>query len=361
MLTRHILPTVAAVLALSCGSSAEHSVTLSNRSLPTDTVGNELITGEASVLSWGGAYYFYFNDWGSCPGVDCCSSLFGCADCCFNPPSPQYPDTCVYATGHTVIVYRTTDFRTWEPRGVALPLANRRVGIEFRPRVVYRASSGTFLMWYEDRWDGQTGYAIAESTTPEGPFVTIADTVNLDGTGRTGDFYLFVDDDGIAYHVRTGIVVEKLTTDFTAGTGDYYMLPLPFVEAPILFKRDGRYYLLAGSDCCACSGGANIVVYTADHPLGPYSFQSDVGSNPSPFNLHVPDHYVTGAQGTEVIRVPGADGSLQFLWLGNQWVTAGGPGHPRDHDLLAWSLLSFDGDGQVQQLVRQDAVTLSLP
>src|SRR5262249_13935740 len=257
---------------------------------------------------WNGAYYFYFNDWGSCPGVDCCGSLLGCADCCFSPPSADYPDTCVYAIEHNVVVYKTTDFRTWEPKGVALPVANRHAGIVFRPRVVYRASSGTFLMWYEDRWDGQTGYAIAESRTPEGPFVTVAGTVNLHGSGRIGDFYVFVDDDGTAYHVRTGVVVEKLSADFTAGTGEIYELNLPSVEAPFLFKREGRYYLLGGVDCCACLGGSNVLVYTADHPLGPYVFQSDVGSNSTPFRLHVPDHFVTGAQGSEVIRVPDARG-----------------------------------------------------
>jgi hypothetical protein len=46
--------------------------------------------------------------------------------------------------------------------------------------------------------------------------------------------------------------------------------------------------------------------------------------------------------------------------LGNQWVTAGAPGQPRDHDLLYWSVLRFDGDGQIQQLVREDTVSLSL-
>ncbi len=351
---------------LSCGSSTDRSamgrtVTLSNLSLPKDMAGNELITGEASVLAWDGAYYAYFNDWGSCPGVNCCSSLLGCADCCFAPPSSQYPDTCVYADGHTVVAYRTSDFQSWEPKGVVLPLANRKAGIVFRPRVVYQPSSRTFLMWYEDRWEGQTGYAIAESATPEGPFTTIADSVNLHGSGRIGDFYLFVDDDGTGYHVRTGIVIEKLTRDLTAGTGDYSTLSLPSVEAPLMFKRGGLYYLLAGIDCCACAGGSNILVYTADHPLGPFTFQSDVGSNPSHSNAHVPDQYVTGAQGSEVIRVPAADGSLQFVWLGNQWVTAGEPGHPRDHDLLYWSVLQFDSDGRIEHLVAQDAVTLRLP
>jgi hypothetical protein len=48
------------------------------------------------------------------------------------------------------------------------------------------------------------------------------------------------------------------------------------------------------------------------------------------------------------------------MWLGNQWVTAGGPGQPRDHDLLYWSVLRFDDRGQIQQLVHQDTVSLSL-
>ena len=342
-------------------ADAGRTVTLSNLALPTDTAGDELVTGEVSVLSWGGAYYFY---WGNCRGVDCCSSLLGCADCCFSPPSPRYPDTCVYADGHAVVAYRTTDFLAWEPLGVALPVANRKAGIMFRPRVVRRAGSGTFIMWYEDRWDGQTGYAIAESATPGGPFHTIADTVVLHGDGRTGDFHLFVDDDASVYHVRTGIVIERLTADLTAGTGDFYTLSLPAypsVEAPVMFKRDGRYYLLAGVDCCACAGGSNILVYTADHPLGPFTLQSDVGSNATPFDASVPDHYVTGAQGSEVMRVPGADGAPQFVWLGNQWVTSRDPGHPRDHDLLYWSVLQFDGDGRILHIVHQDAATLSLP
>lgn len=353
---------------LSCGehmmpstSHAGRSVTLSNVSLPQDTAGHQLITGEASVLAWNGAYYVYFDDWGDCPGVDCCPSRLGCADCCFNPPTAQYPDNCVYANGHTVIVYRTVDFESWEPKGVALPLANRKDGIMFRPHVIYRASTNSFLMWYIDRWEGQTGYAIAEGPTPEGPFVTIADSVNLHGAGRIGDFYVFIDDDGTAYHARTGLNIEKLTADFTAGTGEYYSLFLPFVEGPVMFKRDGRYYLVAGADCCACAGGTNMLVYTADHPLGPYTFQSDVGSYPSPFDPHVPDHYVTRAQASDVVQVRAADGSLQFLWLGNQWVTAAGPDHSHNHDLLYWSLLQFDGDGRIQPVVRQDTVTLSLP
>jgi hypothetical protein len=127
-----------------------------------------------------------------------------------------------------------------------------------------------------------------------------------------------------------------------------------------MFKRDGTYYLLAAIDCCACIGGSNVLVYTSDRPLGPFVFRGDVGSNPTPFHLHVPDHYVTGAQASDVIRIPAADGTAQFLWLGNQWVTASDPGRPRDHDLLYWSVLHFDAAGNVEHLLHEDTVTLSL-
>lgn len=359
---------LAPLCAIACGSSrpsaAPRTVALSNTALPMDTRGQPLVTGEASVLAHGGAYYFYFNDWGTCPGVDCCPSSGGCPSCCFDPPSVKYPDTCVYANGHSVVVYRTSDFTSWDYLGIALSPGDRKTGIEFRPHVVFHAPSNKFVMWYEDRWTGQTGYAVAESDRPEGPFKTVADSVVMHGEGRTGDFNLFVDDDGTAYHVRTGLVIEKLTADYRAGSGTTGSYPAMGIEAPALFKRNGTYYLVAGEDCCACLGGSNIFVYTATRPLGPYTPQGDVGSVSaslkSMFEIHDPSRYTTRAQGSDIFVVPAPDGSSQFVWLGNQWVTATEPGRPRDRDLLYWSVLQFDSSGAVGAVVHQDAATVTL-
>lgn len=82
-------------------------VRLNNTHLPVDTDGQLLVTGEVDVLWHDDTYYLYMNNWGGCPGVDCCSSAAGCASCCFNPPSKRYPDGCVYATNHTVMVSNT--------------------------------------------------------------------------------------------------------------------------------------------------------------------------------------------------------------------------------------------------------------
>lgn len=208
------------------------TVTLSNTALPLDTDGNLILTGELSVIQYEGAFYVYMNDWGGCPGVNCCPTSAGCASCCFT--APPFKDPCVYTSNHTVLVYRTPDFQTWEFMGAALSTLNRKNGTEFRPQVVFNGTS--FVMWYEDRWSGQTGYAVAVSASPTGPFKTLRDTVKMSGPGRIGDYdsaciarsvckgaaaltfltaanAVFVDDDGKAYHVRTGIVVEELTPD----------------------------------------------------------------------------------------------------------------------------------------------------
>jgi len=131
-----------------------------------------------------------------------------------------------------------------------------------------------------------------------------------------------------------------------------------------MFKRNSTYYLLAGLGCCACKGGSNIVVYSAPSPLGPFTLQGDVGSNHTAghvFDAHSPYNYVTKAQGSKVIPLRWADGSVQYLWLGNQWVTAPeAVGYARDHDLLYWTVLSFNATGAIEQLVYEEQCILDL-
>ena len=343
------------------------TTTLSNIALPIDTSGHPLLTGELTLLSMPPTYYLYVNDWGGCPGVDCCPSSSGCASCCFSPPTPQYPDACVYTGNHSVVGYSTVDFHSWKAMGVVLSLSDRLPGIEFRPQVVYNNFTRQFVMWYEDRWlnsSSNPGYAIATSDSPGGPFHTVDNSVELKGKGRVGDYDLFIDEDGTAYHVRTGLVVSKLTKEYLAGTGDVYELSSPNVEGPAMFKRKGVYYLLVGEGCCACRGGSNIIVYTALHPLGPYTMQGDVGSNTTDghtYDKHSPWNFVTHAQQSKVLPVTAADGTVQYLWVGNAWVTAKTAGKERNADLLYWAVLDFTADGNITQLVYHETTQLSIP
>lgn len=349
-------------------SSAE--VTLSNTALPRDQNGEPLITGEADVLEHDGAYYFYFNNWGSCPGVNCCDAAAGCATCCFDRPPHPYLPGCgdknngsdPYGLYHTIQVYKTIDFVTWQNLGVALPLSARLPGIEFRPHVVYNPKIKLFLMWFEDRGSNLHGYAIATSTTPEGPFTTKYYNVTLPGRGRVGDFDIFIDDDGSAYHVRTGFDVVKLNDDFT-GPAEYmssFKTPRDS-EGPVMFKRNDRYYVLAGSACCACIGGSSIYVLSATSLAGPWSYHGDIGSNPTKFDPHSPNNFVTKAQASAVFAVNG-ESDTNYVWLGNQWnsgLKLTPPG-PRNHDLLYWTVLAFEDDGSVKQVNYSDTASFDL-
>lgn len=350
-------------------------VTLSNVKLPHDDRGELLRTGESSLLAHNGSYWLYVNDWGGCPGIDCCPTSGGCSSCC-QTKSP-FTDPCVYTNNHTVLVYKTDDFETFQYKGEALPRANRVDGIEFRPCVVYNAATRKFVMWYEDRHSGQEGYAVAVSETPQGPFTTVSNSTKMAGNGRrdgAGDFNILVDDDGAAYHVRDGFVIVKLDDSYTRGTDavGYLHTPKPS-EGPVFFKRQGLYYILPGTGCCGCHGGSSIYVYTATSPLGPYTYRGEIGSNTTNghvFDPHSPYNFVTRAQASSIVAVlpasgsgsGGADGGeLQYLWLGNQWVSSQLPGHPRNTDLNYWAVLNFSANGSIAQVQRQDETTLTVP
>ena len=69
---------------------------------------------------------------------------------------------------------------------------------------------------------------------------------------------LFVDDDGKAYHIyaseeNSTLHISELTDDYTACSGNYARFFVGrFMEAPAMFKKDGKYYLIMSG----CTGWA---------------------------------------------------------------------------------------------------------
>jgi len=351
-------------------------VTLSNVFLPTDQYGAEIFTGDGSVLKHSGFYYFYFNDWStSCPGVDCCNTSEGCAGHCYEKDDqPPYTADCrdlakgssPYGFYHFVRVYRTQDFKVFENLGIALDVDDRPPGVMFRPHVVFNEKTGLFVMWMdfgEDASKGSIGYRVATSTNPSGPFVVTSNLpIRVPGEPQSGDYHLFIDDDGSAYHVRRSpygpprghnLTIVQLNDSYTGPLKLIASLEAPKeVEAPVMFKRKGKYYVLSGVTCTACIVGSNMYVHQADSVEGPWNFLGDVGSQPGvPYDPHNPSLYVTQAQGTSIFEVPAGDDST-FVWVGNQWNSglAKYPPGPRNHDLLYWAALPFNADGSIRQL-----------
>lgn len=338
-------------------------VVLSNLKLPQDTSGRAIITGETDVLSPitpGGDYVVYTNDWGGCRDTDCCESPGGCASCCYVPPTPAYPDACVFTKNHSVVAYSTADFREWQYRGIVFSGAK---GIEFRPHVVFNKARNSYVMWFEDRPAAirSSGYSVATSDSPYGPFHTIKSNVAM--ADVPGDFDLLIDDDGTGWHVQTttndpnatkGFVVTRLNDDFTGPAvprqAAVFKAPMP-AEGPAFFKRGGAYYILGGTTCCACRGGSSIYVFRAPHPLGPWEYLSDIGRTKQPYDPHSPTNYVTRAQASTVFELGG-----EWLWMGNQWVTSG----YRNSGLLYWTVLDFQPDGGLAQVEWKPNATINL-
>ena len=107
-----------------------------------------------------------------------------------------------------------------------------------------------------------------------------ADLDAVSFTARSGDFDVFVDDDGTGYIVYSQnyyMSIEQLTPDFYYSTGKSYMFEEYFVEAPIFLKRNNIYYVFFGWCCCYCMQGSGVLVHTANQPMGPYTLQVSIG------------------------------------------------------------------------------------
>jgi Glycosyl hydrolases family 43 len=278
------------------------------------------------------------------------------------------------------VVYSSPDLQKWTLEGALLK--DPPEGTYARAYVVFNPRTQKYVMWYSwfpKLWDGQAGVAVSDS--PTGPFEIVRQKAHLLGK-RPGDGSLFLDDDGTAYYIYTDIDhgyalrVEQLTPDFLDSTGKSSNIMAKGVESPVLFRRNGIYYVLCGPLCPDCPEGSEVPVFTSDSPLGPFStklswninrtvesattnpaakngmmtnrpgnglpMEPVEGSwytiNPATSNPHIP------AQVTWVTKLPDGDDSA-YIWIADRWGSA--PDGIKGHDFQYWSPLDFADDGQI--------------
>ena len=81
---------------------------------------------------------------------------------------------------------------------------------------------------------------------------------DLEGGQMSRDMTLYVDDDGIAYHIYSSeenltLQIAELTDDYQGHSGKYVRLfPGGHNEAPAIFKKDGTYWMITSG----CTGWA---------------------------------------------------------------------------------------------------------
>jgi len=249
-------------------------------------------------------------------------------------------------TFKAVATYRSTDLRNWEFRGNALASSAaaelNHANIE-RPKVVFNASTGRYVMWmhWENGDDyGEARAAVASAPTIEGPYAYLgsfrpyADRGIIDH-GKPGymsrDCNLFVDSDGAAYFISASnenldLNLYRLSADYLSITALVTRLfPGSQREAPVLFKRNGVYFLLT-------SGATGWAPNQAK-----YATSSGLATGWSSLT-NIADSTAFHSQSTTVIAVQGS-ATTSYLYAGDRW--AGAWSGPYLDSMYVWIPLGF--------------------
>ncbi len=264
--------------------------------------------------------------------------------------------------------YSSVDLYNWKDEGIVLSVSDDPESmivkgcIIERPKVIYNENTKKFVMWFHHELKGmgykaaKTGVALADQ--PTGPFHYLEsvnpnagqwplnftdDQKSMDfpaglkewsdewkeavGNGMfvhrdfekgqmARDMTLFVDDDGKAYHIHASeenltLHISQLNDEYTGFTEQYVtMMPAGHNEAPAIFKKDSKYYLITSG----CTGWAPNAArsFVADHIFGPW----EPLGNP----CRGTDEEVSitfDSQSTFVLENPSRKG--QFIFMADRW------------------------------------------
>lgn len=267
--------------------------------------------------------------------------------------------------------YSSGDLQRWKDEGIALavshdPASDLVAGcIIERPKVLFNAKTGKFVMWFhlELRGHGydaaRCGVATADQVT--GPYVyqrsfrpdagvwpvgaTPADKTpaphnrlarDIAGGQMARDLTLFADDDGKAYAVfssedNSTLHISQLRDDYLGTAGRYVrVLPEGFNEAPVLFKRAQKYYLITSGTSGWTPNAARSAV--ADSLFGPWK---ELGN---PCRGTAEENKTTfESQGTFALAVAGREDDVIFM--ADRWR----PGNPIEGRYV-WLPVGWEGD-----------------
>lgn len=309
-----------------------------------------------------------------------------------------------FITEEGVTCYSSKDLYNWKDEGVVMPVSADEESpivkgcIIERPKVIYNEATKKFVMYFHLELKGQgyaaAQYGVAKSDQPVGPFTFIRSSrVNagswplnmpqekrelsatvddfkdwwtpewmaavkdglfvrrdFEGGQMSRDMTLFVDDDRKAYHIYTSeenltLHIAELSDDYLSHTGRYIRVaPGGHNEAPAIFKKEGRYYMITSG----CTGwepnAARLMV--ADEIMGEWEVMPNPargkGANrtfESQSTFILP---VAGKQNAFIFMAdrwnPQSLGDSRYIWLPIQWEN----GYPIIKWMDNWSLETFD-------------------
>ena len=200
--------------------------------------------------------------------------------------------------------------------------------------ILYNATTQQYVIFL--KYIGNSAYlGFATSSTPEGPFTFLGDTL-VDGY-FIGDMSMFQDDDGQAYLAyvwwETGPNREhgiyRMSADYLSLAERVYLWNIPSREAPHIFKRNGTYYY--GTSRTAGINPTATEYYMATNLAGPWS---------AAVNLNTPGSTTSWATQCDfVFPFAGTQGTY-YMYDGDRWLPTGGS----EGDYV-WLPMEFDDAG----------------
>ncbi|MBR1474876.1 MAG: family 43 glycosylhydrolase [Muribaculaceae bacterium] len=268
-----------------------------------DTNGSPINAHGGGVMYHDGVYYWYGEYKGD-----------------FTYRSPGVGWDCYRTEAGGVSCYSSRDLCNWTFEGIVLEPdtvdthsdIHPTMVIE-RPKVVYNDRTHQFVMWMhiDNHNYGKATAGVAVSDTPTGKFRFI-EAMRPNGQ-ICRDLTVFKDDDDQAYLIYSSednatLHIARLSDDYLKPTAHYTRnFPNGFREAPAMFKRQGKYYLVTSG----CTGWdpneADLAV--ADQVMGPYTPMGN------PCRGVDADKTFYG-QSTFVIAVEGTD---QYVMMLDRW------------------------------------------
>jgi len=237
--------------------------------------------------------------------------------------------------------YSSRDLYRWKDEGLVLkadpadPASDLHPSkVVERPKVAFNARTRKYVMWMHiDTADYKSARAgVALSSSARGPFRYLG-SVKPEGADSR-DQTLFVDDDGKAYRIYSSewnkaTYISLLSDDWLRHSGRFLKIfRSQSLEAQAVFKRGGKYYLIASE----CSGWDPNPAHAAiaDSIWGPWRELA----NP----CHGPQANTTfNAQSTFVFQVAGRPDA--YIFMADRWNKSNLP-----DSRYVWLPLEFSDD-----------------
>ncbi len=263
--------------------------------------------------------------------------------------------------------YSSDNLYDWKDEGIAMKVSDDPESpitagcVIERPKVIFNPKTGKFVLWFHLELKGQgynaakTGVAVADN--PTGPYTflkalnpnagvwpdgfpeelknkTWPDSIkpwsevwieavkegmfvkrDFEKGQMARDMTLYVDDDEKAYHIHASeenltLHISELTDDYLGFTGKYIRVaPTGHNEAPSIFKRNGKYYMVTSGCTGWAPNAARLLV--SDSVMGNWEYvENPCVGNDKELTFH--------SQSTFILPVEGKKDA--FIFLADRWV-----------------------------------------